>query len=266
MRSRALNRLANRVIAGLGAAAAHRQLAYDPSDTALLLVGPQPDLLPCADTVAALTRLVTTVRAAGLLAIYVPAARPAPRDQISFPTPSQRATVEDGLLRPGSTGAGIHPELAPRDGDLVLAPHPRLSAFAQTGLATRLSDRGVRRIVLAGARTDIEVDSTARDGIELGLQTTVVADCCTGTSPENHRTTVSITLPRIVHGVLELNEITRQLSPHSSKTDNAGMPARTRTSGQRHAQRSLFQAHDASLAAARPAPRRGRPSSTGPPR
>jgi nicotinamidase-related amidase len=248
MRSRAPNRLANRAIAGLGAAAVRRQLAYAPIDTALLLVGPQPDLLPCADTVAALTRLLTTVRAAGLPVIYVPAARPTPRDGIRFPTPSQHAVFEDELLRPGSTGAGVHPELAPSAGDLVLAPHPRLSAFAQTGLAVSLSDLGIRRIVVAGARTDIEVDSTARDAVELGLQTTVVADCCTGTSPENHRATVSITLPRIVHGVLKLDEIARQLSSHLSKTDNARIHARTHASGQRHSQRSLFQAHDAYLA------------------
>jgi nicotinamidase-related amidase len=219
VRSSAFNRLANRAIAGFAAASLRRHLAYPPDDTALLLVGAQPDLLRSADTVVALARLLALARAAGLPVIYVPAARPTSRAEIRFPTPSQRAIVADGLLMPGSAGAEIHRGLSPRPGEAVMAPHASLSAFARTGLANRLSELRIRRIVVAGARTDVEVDSTARDAVEFGLQTTVVADCCIGTSPENHHATISTTLPRIVHGVLKVDEIGRRLSPPFATTD-----------------------------------------------
>ena len=220
MRSSVFNRLANRAVVGFAAASLRRRLAYPPSETALLLVGAQSDLLRSADTVSALARVLAMARAAGLTVIYAPAARPSSREVIRFPTPSQRAILVDGLLTPGSAGAEIHRALSPQPGELVMAPHASLSAFARTRLATRLSELRIRRIVVAGARTDVEVDSTVRDAVELGLQTTVVVDCCIGTSPENHRATSSITLPRIVHGVLKLDEIGRRLSPHFSTAGN----------------------------------------------
>jgi nicotinamidase-related amidase len=235
MSSSAFNRLANRAIAGFAAASVRRDVAYPPDETALLLVGPQPHLLRSADTVVALARLLAMARAAGLPVIFVPAAPPTSREGIRFPTPSQRAILVDGLLMPGSAGAEIHRDLSPRPGEVVMAPRASLSAFARTGLATRLSELHIRRIVVAGARTDVEVDSTARDAVELGLQTTIAADCCTGTSRENHRATISTTLPRIVHGVLELDEIGQRLPPHFSTADDgpAMIHARTGTPFQR---------------------------------
>jgi len=211
MSSRTFIRLANRAIVGLAVSALRRQPAYERSDTALLLIGPQPDLLHDAATVCALTRLLTAFRAAGVPVIYAVAASPSPDNGIQFPTPSQRAILDDGLLNPGTIGAEIHPELAPKPGDLILAPHATLSAFAKTSLARRLSEAGTRRIVVAGARTDVEIDSTARDAAELGFQTTVFADGCIGTSTQTHRASISTTLPRIVHGVLGLDEITHRL-------------------------------------------------------
>ena len=184
MSSRTFIRLANRAIVGLAVSALRRQPAYERSDTALLLIGPQPDLLHDAATVCALTRLLTAFRAAGVPVIYAVAASPSPDNGIQFPTPSQRAILDDGLLNPGTIGAEIHPELAPKPGDLILAPHATLSAFAKTSLARRLSEAGTRRIVVAGARTDVEIDSTARDAAELGFQTTVFADGCIGTSTQ----------------------------------------------------------------------------------
>jgi biuret amidohydrolase len=209
------NRLANRMISGLAVAALRKQLTFDRSDTALLVVGAQRDLLDDAAAVSALARLISIARAGGLKVIYAVAAPPTSANGIHMPTPSQRALLAERLLSEGSAGAEFHPALAPGSGDVVLEPSAGLSAFSKRDLDLRLSMLGVERIVVAGARTDIEIDSTARDGVERGFQTTVVSDGCAGTTPQNHRATISTTLPRIVHGILTVDEVAARLTPTS---------------------------------------------------
>ena len=205
------NRTANRAAKGLAVGMLRRQLSYGSDDTAVVLIGTQRDLLPDVGMVARLVRLTAAARAAGLPVVYTLALPPTPENGIRYPTPSQRALLAGGLLRPGTPGADIHPDLTPQRDDVVMKPGAGLSAFAGMELGARLSALGAERIVVAGARTDVEVESTARDAVELGLQTTVVSDCCTGTSPWNHHASIATTLPRVVHGVLTLDHLTGRL-------------------------------------------------------
>jgi nicotinamidase-related amidase len=202
----AFNRLSNRAVKQVAARRLARDLRYDPVDTALLLVGVQAELLTEVGAVAAIGRLLSAARASGLRTYYSPVGRATPERGIAYPTPSQSE-----LLPLLTATTGVHPRLTPADDDVVLPPNPRLSAFAGTDLADRFTDLGVCRVVVAGARTDIEIDSTARDAVELGLQTTVVADCCTGTTYVAHTATLEITLPRIVHGVVAVDDLLRRL-------------------------------------------------------
>lgn len=208
----AFNSAGNRVIKQLAVHALARQLNYGAADTALLLVGTQPDLLCEPFIVANLGRLVESARASRVPILFSPAAPPTPEHGIAHPTPSQLALLAGNLVSPGSAGARIHPRLGPGADDIVLAPRARLSAFAGTDLAVRLAGLGVQRVVVAGARTDIEIDSTARDAVELGLQTAVIADGCAGTSPTAHDESINVTLPRVVHGILTAAEFTRKLN------------------------------------------------------
>ena len=123
--------------------------------------------------------------------------------------PAGKADLAEQVIR--LAGREVGDLMAAAADDVVLAPTPRLSAFAGTDLADRFADLGVCRVVLAGARTDIEIDSTARDAVELGLQTTVIADCCTGTTYAAHTATLEITLPRIVHGIVAVDDLLRRL-------------------------------------------------------
>ena len=202
----AFNRLSNRAVKQFAARRLARDLRYDPVDTALLLVGVQTELLTEADAVAATGRLLMAARASGLRTYYSPVGRATTEHGIAYPTPSQSE-----LLPLLTATTGVHPRLTTAADDVVLPPTPRLSAFAGNDLADRFADLGVCRVVLAGARTDIEIDSTARDAVEIGLQTTVIADCCTGTTYAAHTATLEITLPRIVHGIGAVDDLLRRL-------------------------------------------------------
>lgn len=183
------------------------QIAYSATDTALIVVAPQRDLL--VGGVSNLTQLVNTARTAGIRVIFAPMA--APGSAATGLPPGRQVLADAGLLRVGSPGADIPPDLGPIDGDIVLPPFDGLSAFTEPTLSFTLAQAGLDRVLVAGARTDIEIDSTARDAIEAGLHTTVVSDCCTGSHPDAHRATIDITLPRLVHAVLPVAELARYI-------------------------------------------------------
>ena len=206
------NSVANWLVKQLAVHGLARQLNYGPADTALVLVGTQPDLLCEPFIVANLGQLIKNTRAARVPIVFSPAAPPTAEHGIAHPTPSQLSLLADSLLSPGSAAAQIHPRLGPAADDIVLAPRARLSAFAGTDLAMQLAGLGVQRVVVAGARTDIEIDSTARDAVEFGLQTTIIADCCAGTSPAAHDESIKVTLPRVIHGILTAKEFTRKVN------------------------------------------------------
>jgi nicotinamidase-related amidase len=201
------NRIANRTIRKLGAAGAGRPVAFPALETVLLLVGTQQDFDHQPAALGRTADLARAARRGGLTVVYSTAAQPTPENGIRHPTPSQRELLARDALRPGAQGAAVHPDLAPVAEDIIMAPNAGVSAFAGGGLAARLSSLGACRVVIAGARTDVEVDSTARDSVELGFQTTVVADCCSGTSVAGHTSSLSTTLPRVVHRICSLDEL-----------------------------------------------------------
>src|SRR5690606_13645600 len=71
----------------------------------------------------------------------------------------------------------IADEAAPGSGEAVVEK-PLPNAFAGTTLGETLAAMGVKRLVLAGFMTHMCISSTARAALDLGYQTTVVADAC----------------------------------------------------------------------------------------
>jgi len=71
----------------------------------------------------------------------------------------------------------IAAQAAPRDGEEVVGKGLP-NGFAGTRLKDVLDATGRKRLVLAGFMTHMCVSSTARAALDLGYQTTVVADAC----------------------------------------------------------------------------------------
>jgi len=85
----------------------------------------------------------------------------------------------------GSKGAEIVPEVAPRDGDVVI-PKRRYSGFFGTDLDITLREREVDTIRLVGDCTNICVLYTAADARNLGYAVEVVRDGVTSFDLEAH--------------------------------------------------------------------------------
>lgn len=82
-----------------------------------------------------------------------------------------------GFFLPGTPGQGIHPALAPADGEPVLIKeHP--NGFRRTPLLARLRTLGTDELVVAGMMSSMCVDATVRAALDHGFAVTVVADAC----------------------------------------------------------------------------------------
>ena len=95
-----------------------------------------------------------------------------------------------GALVDGERGAEIIDALRPEPGDTVVT-HRRLTAFHGTELDTLLRLRNVDTLVLTGVATNITVEGTARDAINLGYRTIVLSDCCAASDQATHDASVA---------------------------------------------------------------------------
>lgn len=130
------------------------QLDYFPGG-AFPLVGPE-------EAVEAAGPVLESFRAAGDRVVHI------------FHTSTE---PDAGFFRPGTPGVGIHPSVAPTDGETVLEKHEP-NSFLGTGLLEVLHDADVTELVVVGMMSSMCVDSTVRAASELGFAVTVVANAC----------------------------------------------------------------------------------------
>ncbi|MGW5048829.1 cysteine hydrolase family protein [Streptomyces griseoluteus] len=169
------------------------------TSSALLVMDVQRDVVALADDGSGyLPRLRTAIdgaRAAGIPVIYVVMGlRPAdpevgPRSKV------MAGVLRAGLFTEGAPGSEIHPDIAPRQGDVVVTKR-RGSAFSGSDLDLVLRARGVDSLVLTGIATSAVVLSTLWHAVDLDLGVTVLADGCLDTDPEVHRMLVERLFPQ----------------------------------------------------------------------
>lgn len=89
-------------------------------------------------------------------------------------------------------GARFHEQLQVPDNAVVVTKGTRFdqdqnSAFDQTGLATWLKDRGIRRIFVAGLALDVCVEATVMDALQQGFSVGLIEEATLPVSPEGGR-------------------------------------------------------------------------------
>jgi nicotinamidase-related amidase len=97
----------------------------------------------------------------------------------------------EGVIEPldytpdGSEGQQIIPELAPRDGDVVIKKY-RSSAFWGTNLDMLLRANGIKTCVVSGCTTEGCVESTARDAMFGDYYVVIPEDCVASDDRAQH--------------------------------------------------------------------------------
>jgi nicotinamidase-related amidase len=78
---------------------------------------------------------------------------------------------------PDSDGKEIHASVTPVSGETVLVKHFP-NSFRDTGLDALLKSLGITELHIAGAMTNMCVDTTTRAAFDLGYMVYVHKDCC----------------------------------------------------------------------------------------
>jgi nicotinamidase-related amidase len=78
---------------------------------------------------------------------------------------------------PGTQGAEIQENIAPRPGEEVIEKHFP-NSFRETPLLERLRGRGIERLVISGMMTHMCVDATTRAATDYGFQNLIASDAC----------------------------------------------------------------------------------------
>jgi nicotinamidase-related amidase len=180
----------------------------DPAHTALLVVDMQRDFCTPGGAfdrlgvdismyppmVPRLARLIDGARAAGVPVIYIqmtvlPGRASDSPAQIRFNLRLHLGS--EGVVEPlaytpdGSEGQQIIPELAPRDGDLVVKKY-RSSAFWGTNLDMLLRANAIKTCVVSGCTTEGCVESTARDAMFGDYYVVIPEDCVASDDRAQH--------------------------------------------------------------------------------
>lgn len=81
------------------------------------------------------------------------------------------------FFKPGTEGIEIHPLVKPLKGERLFVKHFP-NSFRDTGLDAYLKERGIRSLTIAGAMTNMCVDSTVRAGFDLGFVMEIAEKGC----------------------------------------------------------------------------------------
>jgi nicotinamidase-related amidase len=141
--------------------------------------------------------LLSGARAAGTAVIHVGVARPLARG--AFDALRTANAIKSGRVPRDVLG------MAPGSADVEFVLQPTaseetvhkigVSAFQGTRLDTLLRNAGIRDVVVAGAFTHMVVESTVRQGFDLGYRMTVVEDACCAPALGPHSAALTIGIP-----------------------------------------------------------------------
>lgn len=174
----------------------------DPKSTALAVIDMQsmfcepggPGEVPASrGIVEPINRLTRSLRASGVPVFWVLHANEQRAsgsdwdlffDYVVANPEVRRRTIES--LAPARQTVWRELETAPQDITLI---KNRYSAFSPgaSPLESELRSRGIDTLLVAGTKTNVCCDSTARDAMMLGFKSVLVSDCCAALSDDEHR-------------------------------------------------------------------------------
>lgn len=200
MRSEIRPEIVERVVARRGRLHLYERL--EPKRTALLVIDMQnafvapgaPIEVPAARAIVpAINRLAAELRRRGVPVIWVMHENQAGgRDWAgffdAFVAPGKREQAAAALER-GSPMQALWPELDASSQDLKVAKN-RYSALIRGSFEKTLRDKGIDTLLIAGTKTNVCCECTARDAMMLDFKVVLLSDCTAALSDDEQRATL----------------------------------------------------------------------------
>jgi ureidoacrylate peracid hydrolase len=198
MRSEIRKEIVDRVVARRGKL--HLFDSLDAKKTALLVIDMQnafvapgaPVEVPAARAIVPnINRLSAELRRRGVPVIWVQHEnRPGGSGWDgffgAFVTDRSKAAA---ALTAGSEMQKLWPQLETSPGDLRVAKS-RYSAFIKNDFEGKLQERGIDTLLIAGTKTNVCCECTARDAMMLDYKVVMLSDCTAALSDDEHRATL----------------------------------------------------------------------------
>lgn len=203
--------------------------------TALLIIDPVNDFLSeggaaynmtektlkLHDVIGNLRKAIEGARSRGIPILFGPMAYT--REDYANTNLQKRSAInrfmyEKKMFLAGSWGADFHPELQPREGDIVLQPHKTCDVF-RTDLPEHLRKLGTTHLVIAGMTANLCCESTARHAMEEGFDVTLLKDAIGATGVSEYEAAVHINFPLISNAVIKVEEFLEIIDVSSESLD-----------------------------------------------
>lgn len=179
---------------------------FDAARTALLVIDMQPTFVapdspaevPAArGIVATIAETAAALRAKGVLVVWVTHANSRIGTGSDWDGFFDHFVADDvrartiASLAPGSPDTLVWPEFNVESGDVHVFKN-RYSALIQgaSPLERILRSRGIRNVLIAGTKTNVCCEATARDAMMLDFNTVMLSDCTAALSDAEHRATL----------------------------------------------------------------------------
>ncbi|MFL4479692.1 cysteine hydrolase family protein [Paeniglutamicibacter sp. ORCA_105] len=133
--------------------------------------------------------LVADARKSGMLVIWAKAEFRPGYPELPLNNGLNEAIKASNALIHGSHGAENVADLTPLENELVVG-HPGTSAFRDTLLDAVLRMNHIETVLFTGVATNITVEGTARDAVNLGYRAVIVSDACAAATDAAHDATL----------------------------------------------------------------------------
>ena len=120
--------------------------------------------------------------------------------------------LERKMFLAGSWGADFHPELRPRDDEIVLLPHKSIDVL-ETDLADHLKRVGIIHLGIAGMTANLCCESTGRHAMEHGYDVTFLSNAIGEENLPAFEASVHINYPLIANAVMEMDHFLAAVRP-----------------------------------------------------
>ena len=188
-------------------------LEVDPKRTAVLALDLQNELVNAtlggSQVLAEVRRVLDVARRQAVPIIHVTVSFRADYRDLPAASPLFATVRDNTMLRAGTPGAEIHPDVSPREGEPVVNK-TTVDPFLTTNLQSLLHNLDVRTLILIGIWTNYVVEATARHASDMSYRVIVVREACASNSEENHNFAMDRILPTLAT-VASVDEVLQAL-------------------------------------------------------